>query len=145
MVGVEIDFVVKNCLEALEVYDKIFGVERIEVSDLPQGENEVVFTLHGVRFHMLDENPKFNLFAPTPEHRNTMWFNVMVEDINETYQRAMDENFVEIQPVTELTDYGVSNAVMVDPFGYVWMLHQLHKVVSHEDRIKLWEEQKKNN
>ncbi|NLC05931.1 MAG: VOC family protein [Erysipelothrix sp.] len=145
MVGVEIDFVVKNSLEALEVYDKIFEVERLEVSDLPQGENEVVFTLHGVRFHMLDENPKFNLFAPTREHRNTMWFNVMVEDINETYQRAMDENFVEIQPVTELSDYGVSNAVMVDPFGYVWMLHQLHKVVSHEYRIKLWEEQKKNN
>ena len=145
MVGVEIDFVVKNSLEALEVYDKIFEVERLEVSDLPQGENEVVFTLHGVRFHMLDENPKFNLFVPTSEHRNTMWFNVMVEDINETYQRAMDENFVEIQPVTELSDYGVSNAIMVDPFGYVWMLHQLHKVVSHEDRIKLWEEQKKNN
>lgn len=137
MVGVEIDFVVKNSLEALEVYDRIFGVERIAVSDLPQGENEVIFTLHGVRFHMLDENPSFNLFAATPEHQNTMWFNVMVEDIHEAYQRAMDENFKEIQPMTEQSDYGVSNAIMVDPFGYVWMLHQLNHVVSHEDRIKL--------
>ncbi|MDI9422462.1 MAG: VOC family protein, partial [Bacillota bacterium] len=26
----------------------------------------------------------------------------------------------------------------VDPFGYVWMLHQVHKEVSFEERMKLW-------
>lgn len=49
MVGVEIDMVVTDSLKALELYEKIFGVDRVEVTNFPRGENEVVFTLHGVR------------------------------------------------------------------------------------------------
>lgn len=41
-----------------------------------------------------------------------------------------------------MPDYGVSNASFNDPYGYHWMLHQIHKVVSHEERIKLWEEKR---
>ncbi len=47
----------------------------------------------------------------------------------------------ELQPVTELKDYGISNAIFIDPFGYRWSLHQIHKVVSYEERIKMLEEQ----
>lgn len=142
MVGVEIDFVVTDSLKALELYEKIFELERVEVSDLPKGENEVVFNLYGTRFHMLDENPKFNLVAPSPDKPNTIWFNVLVEDINDTYSKAVNEGCTSIQPVNEMPEYGISNAIIVNPFGYVWMLHQLHKVVSHEERIRLWEESK---
>lgn len=45
LVGVEIDMVVTDSLKALELYEKIFEIERVEVSNFPQGENEVVFTL----------------------------------------------------------------------------------------------------
>src|SRR5699024_1121941 len=111
-----------------------------EVSDFPQGENEVIFSLYGVRFHMLDENPQFELKAPDPEHPVTIWFNIMVEDIRSTYEKAMNGGSREIQPVTELSGHGVSNAIFTDPFGYMWMLHQIHREVSHEERLKLWEE-----
>lgn len=43
MKNVEIDFVVTESRKALELYEKIFDVERIEVTDLPKGENEVIF------------------------------------------------------------------------------------------------------
>ncbi|WP_088035049.1 VOC family protein [Evansella clarkii] len=142
MVGVEFNMVVKNSLKALELYEKIFEIERVEVSDFPRGENEAVFTLYDVRFHMLDENPKFHLIAPTPEDPKTSWMNVTVPDIEETYSKAMESGCKEIQPVTEIADYGVSNAIFMDPFGYVWLLHQVHKEVSHEERLKLWEEKK---
>ncbi|MFD1850442.1 VOC family protein [Oceanobacillus bengalensis] len=142
MVGVEVDLVVSDCLKAFELYEKIFDIERVEVSDLPKGENEAVFTLYGVRFHMLDENPEFQLIAPTQDDPKTIWFNVSVPDIKETYQEAMRLGFTEIQAVTELPDYGISNAIFMDSFGYVWMLHQIHRVVSHEERIRLWEEKK---
>lgn len=144
MVGVEIDLVVTDSLKALELYEKIFEIERVEVSDLPKGQNEVVFTLYGVRFHMLDENPEFHLIAPSQDDPKTIWFNVAVPDIKETYTKAMSLGCTEIQPVTELPDYGVSNAIFTDSFGYVWMLHQIHKVVSHEERIRLWEEKRGN-
>ena len=47
MVGVEIDMVVTESLKALEHYEKIFDIERIEVTSLPKGENEVIFNLFG--------------------------------------------------------------------------------------------------
>ncbi|MFC4025531.1 VOC family protein [Oceanobacillus longus] len=144
MTGVELDLVVTDSLKALELYEKIFETERIEVSNLPRGENEAVFTLYGVQFHMLDENPQFHLIAPKPDDPKTSWVNVTVPDIKETYKKAMDLGCTEIQPVTDLADYGVSNAIFMDPFGYVWMLHQVYKEVSHEERLQLWEEKKEN-
>ena len=143
MIGVEIDFVVKDCLKALDLYEKIFEeIERVEVTDLSRGENEAVFTLYGVRFHMLDENPDFQLHAPNPDDPKTMWFNIMVPDINGTYSKAMEQGCTEVQPVTEMPDFGISNAMFLDPFGYIWMLHQFHKEVSFEERNRLWEEKK---
>ncbi|WP_428912670.1 VOC family protein [Niallia sp. Krafla_26] len=142
MVGVEFDFVVKDSLQALELYEKIFEIERVEVSNFPRGQNEAVFTLYGVRFHMLDENPEFQLIAPTPENPKTSWMNIAVPDIKKTYEKAMELGCTEVQPVTELGNYGVSNAIFMDPFGYIWMLHQIHKVVSHEERLKMFEEKK---
>lgn len=142
MVGAEIDMVVSDSLKALELYEKIFDIERVEVSDLPRGENEVIFTLYGVRFHMLDENPEFGLKAPYPGELTSVWFNISVPDIRKTYSKAMDAGCTGIQPVTELPDYGASNAMFTDGFGYHWMLHQIHREVSFEERVRLWEEKK---
>ncbi|WP_158736207.1 VOC family protein [Alteribacillus sp. YIM 98480] len=144
MVGVEINMVVKDSLKALELYENIFDIERVEVSNFPRGENEAVFILYDVHFHMLDENPEFHLIAPNPDDPKTSWVNVTVPDIKETYANAMDLGCTEVQPVTEISDYGVSNAIFMDPFGYIWMLHQVHKEVSHEERIQIWEEKREN-
>jgi len=145
VVGVEFDMVVHDSLKAVEFYEKIFEIERVEVTNFPKGENEVVFTLYGTRVHMLDENPKFNLVAPNPEDTKSFWFNIMVEDIKKTYDKAIKAGCKEIQPLTELPDFGVSNAIFMDPFGYVWMLHQVFKKVSLEEREELWKEKNSNN
>lgn len=135
MVGVEIDMVLTDSLKALELYEEIFDVKRVEVTNFPKGQNEVVFTLYGVRFHMLDENPDFGLFAPKKDKPNTIWFNILVPDIKETFSKAMDVGCKVVQEVTELPDFGVANAIFSDPFGYVWMLHQIYKEVSFEERV----------
>lgn len=140
MKAVEIDFVVKDSIAALKCYEQIFDVERIEVTDIRKGENEVIFSIYGTHFHMLDENPDFHLVAPDPEHPITMWINVTVPDIEATFERAKKAGCKEVQPVVELAGYGVSNASFMDPYGYHWMLHQVHEVVSHKDRVKLWED-----
>ena len=142
MIGTEIDFVVQDSLKALELYEKIFDIERIEVTDFSEGENEVIFSLHGVRFHMLDENPEFEMIAPKPGDPKPIWFNIIAPDIEETFAKAIGEGCAQVQPVTEMKGMGVSNAIFVDPFGYLWMLHQVHKEVSFEERKKIWEERK---
>lgn len=137
MTGVEIDFVVKDCLAALPLYERIFDVVRVEATALPVGQNEAVFTVYGVRFHILDESPDYGLVAPKSGDPKPMWLNVLVEDIAATWDAAMAAGCAPIQPVTEMPAMGVRNAMFTDPFGYVWMLHQLDRVVSFEERVRL--------
>jgi len=142
-VGVEIDLVVQDSLTALDLYKQIFDIETIEKTSFARGENEVVFSLYGVRFHMLDENPEFQLIAPKPGDSKPIWFNILVPDLAQTYAKAISAGCTEVQKVTEIKDFGLSNAVFSDPFGYIWMLHQVHKEVSFEERSKIWEEKEK--
>ena len=139
MIGVEIDMVVRDSVKAVRLYERIFELAPIEITDFPRGQNEVVFTLYGVRFHLLDENPEFELAAPKPDDPKPIWFNIMVEDIRETFTKAMEAGCHEVQPVTEVADYGVSNATFSDPFGYLWMLHEVHEEVGFDERVNLWE------
>jgi PhnB protein len=91
---------------------------------------------------MLDENAKFGLKAPTLDEPQSIWFNILVPDIKETFSKAINAGCTELQPVTELPDCGVTNAIFIDAFGYQWMLHQVHKEVSFEERTRLWEEKR---
>lgn len=141
MTGVEVDFVVKDSLEALKLYQSIFDVEPLEVNHFAPGTNEVVFTLYGVRIHLLDENPDYHLVAPKEGQAQPMWLNVMVPDIEATYQKALAAGCTPVQPVTRMEAFGISNAMFKDPFGYVWLLLEMHRVVSHQERVRILEEQ----
>ena len=63
-----------------------------------------------------------------------MWFNVLVPDIKETFAKAMDAGCLEVQPITEMPEYGVSHASFFDPLVPL-MVHQVHKVVSFEEGL----------
>ncbi|WP_042476164.1 VOC family protein [Bacillus ndiopicus] len=145
MVGVEIDMVVTDSLKALVLYEKIFDIERVEVTDFPPGKNEAVFKLYDVRFHLLDENPEYKMIAPKPDDPKPIWFNILVPNIAETYEKAMKAGCKEVQAVTEMSDFGISNAMFSDQFGYLWMLHELHRVVSFEERVQMLGEEGRNN
>lgn len=139
--GLEIDMVVKDSLAALELYESVFEVERIEVGDFIVGQNEVILKIHGTRFHLLDENKQFEFFAPKPNDRLPIWFNIIVSDIQERFDKAVAQGFSVIQPVTEMPEMGIKNTMLTDQFGYVWMLHQIDQEVSFEDRTRMFEEQ----
>lgn len=139
MVGVEIDFCVTDSLSALALYEHIFDAYRVEATSYQPGMNEAVFTIYGTRFHILDENPQYQLVAPKPDDPRPMWMNIFVPDINDTYARAISAGCQALQPVTELEAMGVSNAIFADPFGYVWMLQQIHREVSFDERCRVME------
>lgn len=135
--GVEIDFVVSDSLAALKQYEQIFEIKRIEVTNLPKGQNEVVFEIYGTRFHLLDANPELHLVAPEEGQPVTMWLNVTVPDIKSTFKAAVRAGCEVVQEVVELPNHGVSNASFIDTFGYHWMLHQVHRTVGLEESIQL--------
>lgn len=141
MIGVEIDLVARDSLESLRAYEAIFDVERIEVTSYERGLNEAVFTVYGTRFHLLDENPAYQLLAPKPGDPKPIWFNVVVPDIRKTYDKAMAAGCSPMQPITEAEAMGAINALFMDPFGYLWMLHEIVREVSFEERLRIMEEQ----
>jgi uncharacterized glyoxalase superfamily protein PhnB len=139
MVGVEIDMIVPDSLEALRLYESIFEVQRFEVTSFPKGHNEAVFSIYGARFHMLDENAEYQMFAPKPGDPKSIWYNVVVPCIAETYAKALKAGCIEIQPIMEIETHGVKNSMFADPFGYIWMLHEVLREVSFEERVSHYE------
>lgn len=138
--GTEIDCIVSDARKAFETYQAIFDVDCVERTDLPLGQNEVVFTLYGTRFHLLDENLDLQMIAPGPGGGMSVWFNIAVPDIEETYRRALAAGCTVIQPVVELEGMGAKTAMVSDPFGYIWQLHQILYEVSLEERISLMQQ-----
>lgn len=145
MVGAEVNMVVTDSLAAFELYSQIFETELVEKSDFPVGSNEVVFTLYGMRFHLLDENPDYHLVPPKEGQSQSIWYNILVEDIKTTFDTALSKGCTEISALTEMPEMGIANAIFKDPFGHIWLLHQIYHVVSHEDRIKMFEDQMKED
>ena len=137
MIGLEIDMVVTDSLAAFVLYKTVFDAQEIEITSLPKGLNEVVYTMFNTRFHLLDENTEYGLHAPKEEQTQSMWCNLVIEDIVQTVQKAEETGFHIIQPVTHVEDYGVMNAIIADPFGYVWMLHQIVKELSFKERNRI--------
>ncbi len=140
MQGIEIDLVIEDSVRAFGLYETVFGAEKVEVTAYRRGLNEAIFTLHGTRFHLLDANPEYGLTAPGPEGPHTMWFNLVVPDIAAQFAKAIAHGFTVVQEVTNLPEMGVRNAILMDPFSYMWMLHQIDREVSFEERTKIMDE-----
>lgn len=140
MTGFELDFIVPDSMAALALYETIFPIERLEVTDFPPGQNEAVFRLYGMRVHMLDENAAYGMVAPKPGDPKPIWFNIVVDDIVAIYARALANGCAEVMPVTAMEDMGVRMAQFSDPYGYLWMLHQVDRVVPFEERIQVMTE-----
>ena len=126
MTGVEMDFVVEDSLAALALYRAVFDdLNTLEATNLEKGLNEAIFSLYGVRFHMLDANADFQLHGPRAGETPSFWFNVVAPDVGKTVRQAIAAGCSEVQPVTEQPDYGVRNAMFADPFGYIWMVQEI--------------------
>ncbi|MHB9296586.1 hypothetical protein PilKf_02359 [Pillotina sp. SPG140] len=129
LTGLEVDFCVSDTLEAIDLYCNVFGAEIIEKTALEKGLNEVVFSILGNRFHILDENAEAGLNAPKEGQNVSIWFNMVVADIKEIYEKALASGFSVIMEMLIMEDRGLRTAMVKDPFGYIWQLHQIDKIV----------------
>jgi PhnB protein len=133
----EVNMVVTDSLGALELYERIFdNIERVEATSLGRGLNEAVIMLNGMRIHIIDENEAYFMFAPKDGNRVSMWINVTVPDIKKTFAKALEAGCAEIFPVTRIESHGIINAMFSDKFGYLWLVHEIVREVSLEERMR---------
>lgn len=136
----EMNFIVPNSLEAISVYESVFEVSDVEPTDYEKGLNEVRFKLQDMQLHILDENPDYDMYAPKKEAVFPIWVNLTVSDITNTLKKAEAEGFSTIQPLTDIPEFGVKNAVIEDPFGYQWMLHEVYESKTKEELAQAMDE-----
>ncbi len=73
--------IVTDRLATLKLNESIFEVEPIAIADFQKELNEVIFDIYGMRFHILNENRKFQMFAPEENDSNPICFNIVVSEL----------------------------------------------------------------
>ncbi len=117
-------FVVKNCSEAMEFYKKAFGAE--EVCCMPGPDGKTVMHA-GMRIGnspimLNDEFPMPNCaVSPTTLKGTTCNMHLYVEDVDASFQRAVDAGATPTQPVMD-TFWGDRYGKVTDPYGHYWSI-----------------------
>lgn len=135
--GLAIAYVVQEVASCLETYAGIFPVE---IQSQAADHSEAVFTLFNTRFQLFAENEAEGLLGLGEGEGLPFWFNLVVPDLQAVWEKAMTLDAQTIQAPIHMEQMGITNAMFADLEGYVWMLHEIHEVVSFEDRVDYFEQ-----
>lgn len=136
--GLAIAYVVQDVALSLETYAGIFP---IDILSQAADHSEAVFTLFSTRFQIFAENEIEGLMGPGEGEGMPFWFNLVVPDLQAVWEKAMAIDCQTIQAPIHMEQMGITNAMFADSEGYVWMLHEIHEVVSFEDRVDYFEQE----
>ena len=131
-----INLVVSNALNAMEYYERVFDASRGDIYQFENriGENETNIIVGGVSLRLVDENSNYECFPPKAGEVDSLWLQIVVEDIEKVLEKALHHGGTLIQEVSEFL--GVRNAILLDPFGYTWTINQILYEVSYEERLE---------
>ncbi len=115
--------VVKNAREAIEFYKRAFGAE--ELSRMMTPDHKLVAHAElkiGDSIIMLsDEFPGTPVKAPTTLGGCTASLNIYVENVDDSFEKAVDAGAKEEMPVADMF-WGDRYGKVADPFGHSWGL-----------------------
>lgn len=126
-----IDCVVKDAIKAYQTYATVFETRLIESSKNLSNLsfNEVIFEIEDMQFHLFDANPQMGWQVPYPNAIQSMWFNIVINDANALFERAINAGFEMVVLLMKDEELGIWNGVVKDPFNYSWVIEQkIHKV-----------------
>ncbi len=138
--GLVLNLVVRDALEAMGFYERVFGAKRGEVFAFPgkRGCNEANVTLGGVELRLMDANPAYDCHPPKADETDSVWLQMAVDDVAETLKLAQENGAAAQGEPGEFM--GVVHAQFTDPFGYVWTIHKMLRELSFAERYKIYEE-----
>ena len=113
--------IVKNTVEALAFYQKAFGAEPGLRMAGPDGKSTMHAEMRiGNSTVMLsDENPQWNMKAPTTLGGSPASLHLYVDDADKLYNRAIQAGCQPTMPVMDAF-WGDRYGKVTDPFGHQW-------------------------
>lgn len=139
-----LNMVVANAMEAMAFYERVFHAKRGDVYHFPSksGENEANIMVGNVELRLIDENAAYSCYPPRKGEVDSIWLQIVVDDVEAVLKRAQENGAVVGQEPSEFM--GTRHAEITDPFGYTWTINQILKEFSFEQRyqfyVKLQEE-----
>lgn len=124
---------IKGCSEAIEFYKKAFDAKEILRIHMPDGQiGHAEIEIEGSLLMLAEENPEWGNKSPQTLGGNPMTFGLYVEDVDKSFQKAIDAGATEITPVVD-EFYGDRVGQIQDPYGYKWMILTHKEDVSAEE------------
>ena len=113
--------VVKNGIEALEFYGKAFGAETVMVMPGPDGQGcmHAEMRIGDSVVMMSDENPQFNMLAPSELAGTSCSMHLYLEDVDAAFGQATEAGCEVIMPPMDMF-WGDRMCKIKDVYGHVW-------------------------
>ena len=124
---------VRNARQAIDFYKKALGAEETVCMTGPDGKIGHAEIKVGDSFIFLsDENPTWGTKSPQSLGGATGGLYLYIEDVDKSFQRALDAGGQLKMPVTDMF-WGDRLGSFVDPFGHNWTLATHTRDVSIEE------------
>jgi PhnB protein len=138
--------IVRDSREAVEFYKRAFGAVELYSSPLPMGSgmhfhlrinNTFVMVTDEMPADMVDDQAEENidsqvvLRSPQTLGGATMLLELLVEDVDESYKRAVDAGAVPTLPVSDQF-WGDRYGWITDPFGHIWAIATIKEELTPE-------------
>ncbi|MGX7196179.1 VOC family protein [Enterococcus olivae] len=132
--------VVPDAIEAMTFYETVFDGIRGEVYEFPDktGLNEANITVGNVPLRLIDANPAFDCYPPNKDEIDSIWLQIVVEDVAAILEKSKTKGATVTQEINEFM--GTKHAEIQDPFGYTWTINQILREVSFEERYRFYQE-----
>jgi PhnB protein len=128
--------IIKDAARAIDFYTRAFGAkETVRMPNESGGIMHAEIKIGDSTIMMSDENLERNYRGPTSIGGSPVSIMLYVEDVDATYQRAVDAGATPEQPV-ETQFYGDRMGGVADPFGYKWWIGTHVEDVSPEELEK---------
>ena len=127
---------VKGADAAIQYYRQVFGAKEIGRLLGPGGViAHAELQIGDSKLMLAEENVEWSSISPATLGGTAVTISLYVDDVDATYQLAMDAGATGIMPVRD-EFYGLRVGVFYDPFGHKWHIHTPIEEVSFEEMQK---------
>jgi PhnB protein len=138
---------VKNCVNAIEFYKKVFGAVEEHRFTVPDDDTKIIHTVlrigknNSSRIMLADGFPGrcdsthsdgLKIGSPTTVGGNSVFLNMYFEDVDEVFNKAQNEGATVIMPLMDAF-WGDRYGQLRDPFGHVWEVATHKKDMTKEE------------
>jgi len=113
---------VSNASAAIDFYKRAFGAEELFRMDQPGGKvGHAEIKIGDSRVMLADEYPDIDFIGPAARGGSSVLMHLYVDDVDATFQQAIDAGAKETRPVKN-EFYGDRSGTLEDPFGHKWSI-----------------------